>query len=171
VNRRLYFVLPDVDTAQQVERDLLLAKIEDRHMHFLGKRGTDLKDLPEASLGQKTDLFHGMRVGLVAGGATGTCVGFILYQFPSLIGVSLDVGIVAILALVGAIFGAWVSSMIGSSTPNVRLREYEKTMEEGHILLMLDVPKERVDEVREIIRSHHPEVEDHGLDPDIPRFP
>ena len=171
MNRRLYFVLPDVDTAQQVERDLLLAKIEDRHMHFLGKRGTDLKDLPEASLGQKTDLFHGMRVGLVAGGATGTCVGFILYQFPSLIGVSLDVGIAAILALVGAIFGAWVSSMIGSSTPNVRLREYEKTMEEGHILLMLDVPKERVDEVREIIRSHHPEVEDHGLDPDIPRFP
>ncbi|HEX2244791.1 MAG TPA: DUF1269 domain-containing protein [Gammaproteobacteria bacterium] len=171
MNRRLYFVLPDVDTAQQVERDLLLAKIEDRHMHFLGKRGTDLKDLPEASLGQKTDLFHGMRVGLVAGGATGTCVGFILYQFPSLIGVSLDVGIVAILALVGAIFGAWVSSMIGSSTPNVRLREYEKTMEEGHILLMLDVPKERIDEVREIIRSHHPEVEDHGLDPDIPRFP
>jgi hypothetical protein len=171
VNRRLYFVLPDVDTAQQVERDLLLARIEDRHMHFLGKRGTDLKDLPEASLGQKTDLFHGMRVGLVAGGATGTCVGFILYQFPSLIGVSLDVGIAAILALVGAIFGAWVSSMIGSSTPNVRLREYEKTMEEGHILLMLDVPKERVDEVREIIRSHHPEVEDHGLDPDIPRFP
>ena len=171
MNRRLYFVLPDVDTAQQVEKDLLLARIEDRHMHFLGKRGTDLKDLPEASLGQKTDLFHGMRVGLVAGGATGTCVGFILYQFPSLIGVSLDVGIAAILALVGAIFGAWVSSMIGSSTPNVRLREYEKTMEEGHILLMLDVPKERVDEVREIIRSHHPEVEDHGLDPDIPRFP
>jgi uncharacterized membrane protein len=171
VNRRLYFVLPDVDTAQQVERDLLLAKIEDRRMHFLGKRGTDLKDLPEASLGQKTDLFHGMRVGLVAGGATGTCVGFILYQFPSLIGVSLDVGIVAILALAGAIFGAWASSMIGSSTPNVRLKEYEKTMEEGHILLMLDVPKERVDEVREIIRSHHPEVEDHGLDPDIPRFP
>jgi hypothetical protein len=171
VNRRLYFVLPDVDTAQQVERDLLLAKIEDRHMHFLGKRGTDLKDLPEASLGQKTDLFHGMRVGLVAGGATGTCVGFILYQFPSLIGVSLDVGIVAILALVGAIFGAWVSSMIGSSTPNVRLREYEKTMEEGHILLMLDVPKERIDEVQGIMRSHHPEVEDHGIDPDIPRFP
>jgi hypothetical protein len=171
MNRRLYFVLPDVDTAQQVERDLLLAKIEDRHMHFLGKRGTDLKDLPEASLGQKTDLFHGMRVGLVAGGATGTCVGFILYQFPSLIGVSLDVGIVAILALVGAIFGAWVSSMIGSSTPNVRLREYEKTMEEGHILLMVDVPKERVDEVREIMRSHHPEVEDHGIDPTIPSFP
>ena len=78
MNRRLYFVLPDVDTAQQVERDLLLARIEDRRMHFLGKRGTDLKDLPEASFGQKTDLFHGMRVGLVAGGATGTCVGFIL---------------------------------------------------------------------------------------------
>jgi hypothetical protein len=171
MNRRLYFVLPDIDAAQQVERDLLLAKLEERRMHFLGKRGTDLKDLPEASLAQKTDLFHGMRVGLVAGGATGTFVGFILYQFPSLTGVSIDVGIVAILAIGVAIFGAWVSSMIGSSTPNVQLKEFEKTMEEGHILLMLDVPKGRIDEVQGIMRGHHPEAEDHGIDPDIPRFP
>ncbi|MCH8977176.1 MAG: hypothetical protein IH909_06080, partial [Proteobacteria bacterium] len=46
MNRRLYFVLPDVDTSLLVERDLLLAKVNDSLMHFMGKRGTDLKDLP-----------------------------------------------------------------------------------------------------------------------------
>ena len=50
-------------------------------MHFLGKRGTDLKDLPEASFGQKTDLFHGMRVGLVAGGITGALGGLSFTSF------------------------------------------------------------------------------------------
>lgn len=45
MNRRLYFVLPDVEIAQAVEKDMLLARIEDGRMHFLGKRGTDLKDL------------------------------------------------------------------------------------------------------------------------------
>jgi hypothetical protein len=49
MNRRLYFVLPDVDIALEVERDLLLARVNDSLMHFMGKRGTDMKDLPEAT--------------------------------------------------------------------------------------------------------------------------
>ena len=49
MNRRLYFILPDVPISLQIEHDLLLARINDDHMHFLGKRGTDLMDLPEAT--------------------------------------------------------------------------------------------------------------------------
>ncbi len=171
MNRRLYFVLPDVEVAQAVEKDMLLARIEDRRMHFLGKRGTDLKDLPEASVIQKTDLVHGSQVGVVAGSSTGVLVGLLIYNFPELIGAKISIGIVFIMAFFGALFGAWVASMVGSSTPNSRLRSFEKTMEEGHILLILDVPKQRIDEVRDIINNHHPEVEDHGIDPTIPRFP
>jgi hypothetical protein len=171
MNRRLYFVLPDVEIARAVERDMLLARIEEKRMHFLAKRGTDLKDLPEASVIQKTDLVHGLQVGVVAGSSTGIGVGLLIYNYPALIGAKISIGIVFILAFFGALFGAWAASMIGSSTPNSRLRGFEKTMEGGHILLILDVPKERVDEVREIIKRHHPEVEDHGMDPTIPRFP
>jgi len=98
-------------------------------------------------------------------------VGLLIYNFPELIGAKISIGIVFIMAFFGALFGAWVASMVGSSTPNSRLRSFEKTMEEGHILLILDVPKQRIDEVRDIINNHHPEVEDHGIDPTIPRFP
>ena len=64
MRNRLYFVLPDVASASEIEKELLLAHVEDRHMHFLAKRGTDLKGLPEASVTQKTDLMHGMGIGL-----------------------------------------------------------------------------------------------------------
>ena len=56
MNRRLYFVLPDVATSEKVERELLLARIEEDRMHFLSRRGLDLHKLPEADTSQKTDL-------------------------------------------------------------------------------------------------------------------
>ena len=55
MTHRLYFVLPDVASARQLADDLLLARVEDRRMHFLAKRGTELGALHEASHFQKTD--------------------------------------------------------------------------------------------------------------------
>jgi hypothetical protein len=173
MKRRLYFVLPDLEIARQVEKELLLARVEAGCIRFLGKQGTDLGDLPEATIAQKTDLVHGIQVGLFAGAATGVLIGLIIYFFPEIHGlpVGQELGIIFICALVGGLFGAWAAGMIGSSIPSVRLKAFQKTMDEGHILLILDVPKERVEEVREIILSHHPDVEDRGMDPTIPIFP
>jgi len=33
------------------------------------------------------------------------------------------------------------------------------------------VPVERVDEIRKLVLSHHPEAEDHGRDPTMPVYP
>ena len=56
---RMYVTLPDLASAKQLANDLLLARVEDRYMHFLAKRGTDLGELHEASYLQKTDTVHG----------------------------------------------------------------------------------------------------------------
>lgn len=173
MKRRLYFVLPNLEVATEVEKELLLARVETGCIHFLGKRGTDLGDLPEATLAQKTDLVHGVQVGLFTGVATGVLIGFIIHFFPDMHGlpIGMEVGIVFVCALIGGIFGAWVASMIGSSTPSSRLRAFQQTIEEGHILLIVDIPRDRIEEVRRIVKSHHPEVEDRGIDPTIPIFP
>ena len=68
MRRRLYFLLPDVKSARQVFKKLLLARIEDRHIFFLAKEGVELSDLPEATMLQKSDEIHGLGVGLVVGG-------------------------------------------------------------------------------------------------------
>lgn len=54
--RRIYFLVPDIATTNRIVDDLLMAKIEERHLHVLAKRGTPLEDLPEANLLQKSDL-------------------------------------------------------------------------------------------------------------------
>ena len=49
MTHRLYFALPDVTSARQLADVLLPARVEDRRMHFLAKRGTDLGALHDAS--------------------------------------------------------------------------------------------------------------------------
>lgn len=40
MRRRLYFLLPDLPSATQVVEDLLLARVEARHIHVLARRGS-----------------------------------------------------------------------------------------------------------------------------------
>ena len=47
MKRRLYYVLPDLPSARKIMDDLLLARIEERHIHFLAKRGTPMDGLHE----------------------------------------------------------------------------------------------------------------------------
>lgn len=170
MRRRMYFVLPDVPTAEQTMNDLLLARIEESHIHCLGRRGTPLGSLHEASVLQKTDVAHGAELGLVIGGLGGALVGTAIVFVP-LLGGSLPLVTVLLTALGGAVFGAWASSMIASSTPNSRLLVFGKDFDEGRILMMVDVPARRVDEIHDMVVKRHPEAAQRGTEPAIPAFP
>jgi uncharacterized membrane protein YeaQ/YmgE (transglycosylase-associated protein family) len=166
----MYVTLPDVSCARKLANDLLLARVEDRCMHFLARRGTDLGELHEASYLQKTDTVHGAFTGFVIGGMLGMLVGVLLVNYPPG-GMTLQLVAVLIAAVVGALLGTWVASMVGLQVPNSRLRSFEKDLEEGKILLMLDVPSGRYREVHEIIARTHPEATDRGQEPTVPAFP
>jgi uncharacterized membrane protein YeaQ/YmgE (transglycosylase-associated protein family) len=170
MRRRLYFMLPDVGSARQIVNELLLARIEDRHIHLLAKDGVQLAGLHEASLFQKTDIAHGAELGLAVGAVIGAIAGMIAVVFPPS-GISMQLVTVLITALVGAAFGAWVSSMVASAIPNSRLKAFEKGIEQGQILLMIDVPIGQSDEVRRLIEGRHPEASSRGFEPTIPAFP
>jgi len=74
-------------------------------------------------------------------------------------------------ALVGGLFGAWVSSMVGCAVPNSRLKEFQQAIDDGKLLLMVDVPEYRVGDIRDLLHRRHPEGEDRGIDPHVPVFP
>ena len=71
MRRRLCLVLPDLASARRTADDLLRARVEDRHMHFLGRRDVSLGELHAASVLQKTDVRHafflGAGIGVVGG--------------------------------------------------------------------------------------------------------
>ena len=170
MRRRLYFVVPDLRSAETIEKELLLAKIEDAHIHFLARDGSNMGRLHLANLLQRSDLLHGIGIGLVSGGITGALAGVGLSFYPQL-GDSIGLGGILILAVVFAMIGSWVSGMIAVSIPNSRLRRFQPAIDRGQILLMVDVPIRRVGEIRDLIMSHHPEAQAKGQEAQIPAFP
>jgi len=163
---RMYVTLPDVASARQLANDLLLARIEDRRMHFLARRGTDLGELHQASYLQKTDAVNAAFRGGVIGAVMGALIGAVIVF-------TMHTQLVAVLigALVGAVLGAWVSSMVGLQIGNTSLKDFEQEISDGKILLMLDVPASRYEEIRAIIAKTHPEALDRGNEPTVPAFP
>jgi hypothetical protein len=170
MRRRLYFLLPDVESARRTADDLLLARVEDRHMRFLARRGTDLGDLPEAGFLYKSDAVHGAGVGLALGVLGGTLLGVLLLVYPPE-GTQPAPVAVLICALIGGLLGAWTASMAGAAVPNSRLRDFGEGIAQGKLLLMVDVPYQRVDQVRDIVVARHPEAVPCGLASRYPAFP
>jgi hypothetical protein len=170
MRRRLYFVLPDIESARAMLNEMLLARIECRHIHFLSRRDTLPDDLPQANVLQKTDIVHGAQVGVAIGGIVGAIAGALLVFFPPE-GVTLKLITVLVVAIGGAVFGAWASSMVASSVPNSRLKTFHAQMEAGKVLMMVDVPMRRVQEICELVAGRHPEALSGGFEPTIPAFP
>jgi hypothetical protein len=171
MRRRLYCLLPDVPTTKQVVNELLLARVDDHHIHVVAKEGTPLEDLPEAGITEKSDIVHAVERGVALGGATGVLAGLAAITFPPA-GLVLGGGAVLATALAGAGVGAWMSAIVGSSVPNSKIDAFHEAIEnKGEVLIMVDVPKERVDEVEEMIKKHHPEADLEGTEPTIPAFP
>ncbi|MBI4205401.1 MAG: DUF1269 domain-containing protein [Betaproteobacteria bacterium] len=164
--RRLYFLLPDVESARNMLNEMLLARIEERRIHFLAKRGSLPPELPEASVLQKTDIVHGAQLGIVIGGVAGTLGGLLVVFFPPG-GVSLQLVTVLIAALLGALFGAWVSSMAASAVPNSQLVRFQDDIDRGKVLMMVDVPMRRIAEISELVRRRHPEAISSGFEPTV----
>lgn len=170
MRRRLYFMLPDSDSARQMLDEMLLARIEVRHIHFLARRGILPPELPEATVLQKTDIVHGAQLGVVIGGVAGILGGLLVILFPPA-EVSLQLVTVLIAALLGSLFGAWASSMAASAMPNSRLKTFYPDIEQGKVLMMVDVPMRRVQEISELVARRHPEAVAGGFEPTIPAFP
>ncbi|MGC2519577.1 MAG: DUF1269 domain-containing protein [Burkholderiales bacterium] len=170
MRRRLYFLFPDLGSAIQTANDLLLVRVEDRYMHFLGRRGMSLGQLHEANSLQKSDAVHGAELGFILGGAGGFLIGVYIYLTPPE-GITLQLVTVLISTVIGAIFGAWAASLVALSVPNTRLKPFQKEIDAGKILLMVDIPPSRIEEIQDLVGRRHPEASAHGVEPTVPAFP
>ena len=170
MRRRLYFMVPGVASARQIRDELLLARIEDGHIHVMARDGVPLPGLHEASILQTTDFVHGAETGLAVGGGIGIIAGLVAVVFPPA-GVDLQLVTILLTALIGAAFGAWVASMVASAIPNSRLKAFESAIAAGHVLMMVDTPSGRVDEIKKRVAAYHPEAMSSGIEPTIPAFP
>jgi hypothetical protein len=168
--RRIYFLVPDIETTKRIVDELLLAKIEERHIHVIAKRGTPLEDLPEASLLQKSDFIPAVEQGVAVGGSTGILAGLVAIALPGTAPVIAG-GVLLASTLAGAGMGAWIGGMVGMSIGNRKIKEFEGAIEAGEFLILVDVPKDRVDEIEAQVKQHLPQIMIEVIELEITTFP
>ncbi|WP_291009924.1 DUF1269 domain-containing protein [Hydrogenophaga sp.] len=168
--RRIYFLLPTVTSARSIVEELLLNHVDEHHIHVVARDNTPLGDLPQAGVAQRTDIIPAMERGIAAGGLVGLLAGLIGVTFPP---AGLVFGGGALLGTIafGTGFGAWMAGMVGVGMPSSRIEQFQQAIANGELLMMIDVPAARVEEVESLVTRHHAEAELEGVDPNIPLFP
>jgi hypothetical protein len=170
MRRRIYWLLPDVESARATMDDLLLARIPERHIHFVAREDINLSGLHAANVLQTSDVVRSAEIGLIVA-AVGALLGALVAVHYPIVGDEPQWGIAAVLAIFGALFGAWTSSMIGISIPSKRLARFASRIEQGQILLMVDALMWQGNEIEARLQELHPEARLEGDEPDIPAFP
>jgi hypothetical protein len=171
MRHRLYYLLPDIDSARQALDEMLLRRIEVRHLHFMSTTSELPRDLPEASFLHKTDVVHGGENGMLIGAGLGLALGaLIVFYFP-MADNSAKAGIVLLASLVGVLFGGWAASMVAAAIPNTRLQAFYPELDKGRILLIADIPASRIREIEQMMAERHPEMRFGGEASHIPVFP
>jgi hypothetical protein len=171
MRHRLYYLLPDIESARKTMDDMLLARIEQRHIHFLTGGSSLPSDLPEANFLQKTDVVHGAESGMIAGAILGMAVGVLIVFYFDLSAKSSEAVLVLVTTIFGLLFGGWAASMVAAALPNSRLKAFYPELEKGKVLMIADVPARRVAQIEALLAERHPEMRFSGEEPNIPIFP
>ncbi|QTP55220.1 DUF1269 domain-containing protein [Billgrantia sulfidoxydans] len=155
--QRLYFLIPDRETTTDIVNELNVMGLTKDHLHVLGKDWQPLEKegVPVATLIQTSDVVNAAKRGAIVGALLGLVLGVIAHF------VLLDTNIVWMaigVAIFGALFGVWASTMVGVSVRDIKVSKFNKAIKRGAMLLIIDVPDEREEAFRTAIESHHPEV-------------
>ncbi|WP_348692480.1 DUF1269 domain-containing protein [Duganella fentianensis] len=169
MRRRLYFMLPDSASARSLLDELLLARISVRHIHFMAQHAMP-EDLPALGMLARTDIVHGAQLGAALGAAIGLSAAVLLALHP-LAGWQSGTLAILLLMLAGALLGSWASAMNAAAVPNTRLRRFGPALAQGQLLLILDVPAARVEEIEALIARRHPAARFDGMEPPALAFP
>lgn len=166
MNRRLYFMLPDVEHSHSMMDDLLLARVDAKRIHFLAKPGMAMGDLPVATVSERTDLIEGWEIGMGLGALIGLIAGLIAISIPTW-WYTKPIPTIAVLicTIIGFVGGGFWTALVATTIPNVRLKPFEKQIARGRVLMIVLVPFHRIKEIRELVAKKHPEAAYRGIWP------
>ena len=154
MNRRLYFLIPDRAHALSVVDELAREGVSTGNIHTLGDRGTQLDGLPTASLRQTND-------------AAGHLEDFLwnanLLSFVVALGIFIVLLVTTgwnlwLLVPAAIMMANFLTGLRFARLPNTHLDEFRDAMAHGEILLMVDVPEQRVADIEDQVHHHHPEA-------------
>jgi len=152
--RRVYYIIPNAAHARRVVDELQAAGIERGQMHACSKAGRQVPGLPDATEAQGRDRVGALEKPLWNADLTLfglAAVGLMLAATAGSVGWMLG----ALGVMLGAyVFGRWFAIKVH----HAHLSAMRVPLAHGEVVLMVDVPKERVREIDLLVGCHHPEA-------------
>ena len=164
MRRRLYFVLPDIRSAQAIMEELLLDRIDENHIHFHAEKEQTLGNLPKANAVEKSDVVYSALAGFLFGAVFGVCGGILAYLVPWWFG-EVSLRVIPYCMVLGAIACAAWAAAVATAAPSYRIKLHKQQIEDGNILMIVSVPLRRLQAVRQRLLKAHPEASYSGVWP------
>ena len=155
--RRIYLLVPNINLTQIIVAELEQQGVPHTHLHVVAGIEQPLQGLPEANIWQRTELAHGLEWGTGIGGTAGLLGGLLTVAFPPG-GIILGGGALLAGAAAGAGLGAAILGLMKGHEHNHQLDDFKAEIEQGEILLMVDLAKADVERISDSILQHHPEA-------------
>lgn len=147
--RRVYSV-PDLAAAAAALSAARQAGAEDAEVSLIARSDIEIQSIPDARIDITNDMVPAAMRGMAGGAATGLLAGLAALAFPPL---GVTIAGAALAGVAGAAVGGWSSALIGTTVENPVRREFEKEIEAGQILVVVDAPEERVSAITDAIVS------------------
>jgi len=151
--RRLFFLFPDEEHAQRVVNQLVFLNISERNIHAIA-HGVALKNLPEATERQKNDTAFRIESFLWKANLLLFVVSLMTF-FVALVMAAFYWTLIALLIMTVTFFAG---EHFVVHVPDVHLSEFTDALSHGEVLLMVDVPADRVAEIENMIHHRNPEA-------------
>lgn len=167
--KRLCFLSPDVEHASKVVADLKSNGIAETNIYALAGYGVAIDELPDAGP-EADDFLPAYERGIAIGGVGGLLAGLAALAFPPA-GVVVGGGLVLLVSLFGAGLGGLMTGLAGAAFPSSRIKQFETAIEQGKILIMVDVAKNDVEKFELLIKNLDPDVSIEGIEPPAKLIP
>jgi len=155
MSTKIVLTAHSVSLCEQIVEFLRSLGITDESIGVIASDKTPLPSLPDADL-MESDVIPAVQRGGTVGALTGIVAGLgMTFAAPGFVigGAGL-----ALAALGGASFGALASGLIGASVPNSHLQEYQEALEQGELLLIVDVPDDHEESIKKSLLQRFPSL-------------
>ena len=138
MKHRHVFSAPDLRAAEAAIAAARANGIGDECISLIACSEIEIESIPTSRLDATTDMVPAAIRGAMEGGAMGLLGGMIAVMIPAL---GITIAGVGLITVICAGVGGWSSALIGSTIPDPIRRQFEKEIERGRILVVIDGDK------------------------------
>ena len=155
---RIYFLVPDQKAAENIADSLYEEGVDQSQIQAVVNEDQRplASRIPEAGIIETSDITSAAKRGAGTGAFAGLLLGLVIMSFlvPHML---LAIVTGALLIVVGAIIGSWVATMIGVSVPNTKLHAFQEAIDQGKILLLVDINPNQADRLKKLMQTRYPD--------------